>query len=80
MTWSLKSRPQVLARHIWDDFVFRNMNYSELAGKYNMSERNILRKMDLYMPPEIIPTQAEVEPNKDLQNIVLSLTRVDRDT
>ena len=60
MTWTLKSHPQVLARRIWNDFVFRNMNYSELAKKYGMSERNIRRKMDLYTPPEIIPTQAEV--------------------
>jgi len=36
------------------------MNYNELANKYKMSERNIRRKLDLYTPPEIIPTPADV--------------------
>ncbi|MBQ6414087.1 hypothetical protein IJI28_00485 [Candidatus Saccharibacteria bacterium] len=36
------------------------MNYSELADKYKMSERNIRRKLDLYVPPDIIPTSADV--------------------
>lgn len=60
ITWTLKSHPQVLAKRIWDDLVFRNMNYSELADKYEMSERNVRRKLDLYTPPEIIPTPADV--------------------
>ena len=60
ITWTLKSHPQVLAKHIWDDLVFRNMNYSELADKYEMSERNVRRKLDLYTPPDIIPTPADV--------------------
>ena len=59
-TWTSKPHSQVLAKHIWDDLVFRNMNYSELAEKYKMSERNIRRKLDLYIPPEIIPTKADV--------------------
>ena len=59
-TWTSKPHPQVLAKHIWDDLVFRNMNYSELSDKYKMSERNIRRKLDLYTPPEIIPTKADV--------------------
>lgn len=58
--WILKSHPQVLAKHIWDDLVFRSMNYSELADKYEVSERNVRRKLDLYTPPEIIPTPADV--------------------
>ena len=60
ITWTLKSHPQVLAKRIWDDLVFRNMNYYELADKYKMSERNVRRKLDLYTPPEIIPTPADV--------------------
>jgi len=36
------------------------MNYYELADKYKMSERNVRRKLDLYTPPEIIPTPADV--------------------
>jgi len=59
-TWVSSAHPQVLAKHIWNDLVFRNMNYSELASKYKMSERNIRRKLDLYTPPEIMPTQADV--------------------
>lgn len=49
-----------MARLIWDDLVFRNMNYSELANKYKMSERNIRRKLNLYTSPEIIPAKADV--------------------
>lgn len=59
-TWTSKPHAQVLAKYIWNDLVFRNMNYSELADKYKMSERNIRRKLDLYAPPEIIPTKADV--------------------
>jgi len=59
-TWTSKPHLQVLAKHIWNDLVFRNMNHSELAGKYKMSERNVRRKLDLYIPPEIIPTKADV--------------------
>lgn len=60
ITWTSKPHLRNLAKLIWDDFVFRNMNYTELANKYKMSERNIRRKMDLYTPPEIIPTHADV--------------------
>ena len=60
LTWTTKSHPQVLARNIWYDLVFRNMNYRELAEKYKMSDRNIRRKLDLYVPPKIIPTAADV--------------------
>ena len=59
-TWTSKAHAQVLAKHIWNDLVFRNMNYSELANKYKISERSIRRKLDLYTPPEIIPTPASV--------------------
>lgn len=59
-TWVSKAHSQVLAKNIWYDLVFRNMNYSELADKYKMSERNVRRRLDLYTPPEIIPTRADV--------------------
>lgn len=59
-TWVSKPHPQVLARNIWHDLVFRNMNYNELANKYKMSERNIRRKLGLYTTPRIIPTPADV--------------------
>ena len=36
------------------------MNYNELADRYKMSERNIRRKLNLYTPPEIIPTKADI--------------------
>ena len=60
VTWTTKSHPQVLAKNIWQDLVFCNMNNRELADKYKMSERSIRRKLDLYTPPEIIPTSAKV--------------------
>ncbi|MBR3353057.1 IS1 family transposase [Candidatus Saccharibacteria bacterium] len=59
-TWVSNAHLLVLAKLIWDDFVFRNMNYGELADKYKMSERSIRRKMNLYTPPEIVPTPADV--------------------
>ena len=59
-TWTSKPHPHILAKRIWNDLVFRNMNYTELADKYKMSERNIRRKLDLYTPPEIIPTPTNV--------------------
>ena len=59
-TWVSKPHPQVLAKRIWDDLVFCNMNYGELANKYKMSARNIRRKLDLYTPPEIIPTKVNL--------------------
>ena len=54
-TWSTKPHPQVLAKTIWHDFVFHNMNIPELAVKYKISRSSIRRKMDYYEPPEIIP-------------------------
>ena len=36
------------------------MNYGELANKYKVSERNIRRRLDLYIPPEIIPVKTIV--------------------
>ena len=59
-TWVSKPHAQVLAKSIWNDLVFRNMNYNELANKYKMSERNIRRKLDLYTAPNVIPTPADV--------------------
>ena len=59
-TWVSKPHAQVLAKSIWNDLVFRNMNYNELANKYKMSERNIRRKLDLYMASNVIPIPADV--------------------
>lgn len=59
-TWVSNAHLGVLTKHIWEDLVFRNMNYGELAEKYKMSDRNIRRKLDLYTPPEILPTPADV--------------------
>ena len=59
-TWTSKPHPQVLGKHLWIDMVFCNMNMSELANEYKFSERAIRRKLDLYDPPEIIPTEASV--------------------
>lgn len=59
-TWSSKPHPEVLEKHIWYDFVFHNLNYAELSEKYGMSKRNIRRKLDAYIAPEIIPTPAKV--------------------
>ncbi len=58
-TWTSKPHIQVLAKFIWDDFIFHNMNMSELANRYKMSGRSIRRKMGLYSPPKI-PSQADV--------------------
>ena len=58
-TWTSKPHPQILAKNIWYDMVFRNMNMHELARKYKMSERNVRRKLDLYEPPEIVPNEED---------------------
>ena len=59
-TWVSIPHQQIVAKLIWEDLVFRNMNYAELADKYKMSKRSIRRKMDLYTPPKIIPIPADV--------------------
>ena len=59
-TWVSKAHAQVLAKSIWNDLVFHNMNYSELSDKYKISERSIRRKLDLYTPPIIVPSPADV--------------------
>lgn len=55
-TWTAKPHPQILSKAIWNDLVFHNMNLNELANKYHCSTKTIRRKLDLYNPPEIIPT------------------------
>ena len=59
-TWTSKPHSQILVKQIWNDLVFHNMNYGELADKYRMNRRTIRRKLNLYDPPEIIPTHANV--------------------
>ena len=59
-TWTNKLRPEVSAKSLWHKFVFSNMNVHDLAKDRKKSEKQILRKLRSYIPPEIIPTDARV--------------------
>lgn len=59
-TWVSKPHPEVLAKHIWYDFIFHDLNYAELAKLYHLSKRSIRRKLDSYKAPAIIPSAARV--------------------
>lgn len=54
-SWTTKPHPQILAKKIWHDLVFHNLNIEELSKKYGLCERTIRRKLDLYDPPLILP-------------------------
>lgn len=69
-TWVSKPHPQILARKIWYDLVFHNMNVDELANKYNVCTRTIRNKLDLYNPPEVIPN----ENDKDVFVVAMDVT------
>lgn len=56
-TWTSKSHPQVLAKRIWQDLVFHNLNINEIAKKYGVCVRTIRNKLNLYIPPEIVPNE-----------------------
>lgn len=56
-SWTTKPHPQILAKKIWHNLVFHNLNIEELSKKYGLCERTIRRKSDLYDPPEIIPNE-----------------------
>lgn len=56
-SWTSKSHPQNLARRLWHDLVFHNMNIKELSKKYGLCERTIRNKLDLYTPPPILPNE-----------------------
>lgn len=58
-TWVSKPHPQILAKKIWHDLVFHNMNIDELADKYGVCARTIRNKLDLYNPPEIVPSEVD---------------------
>ena len=59
LTWTSKPHPQVLAKKIWHDLVFHNLNIEELSKKYGLCERTIRRKLDLYDPPMILPDEGD---------------------
>ena len=56
-SWTSKPHHQVLSKKIWHDLVFHNLNIHELSVKYDICERTIRRRLDLYNPPEIIPNE-----------------------
>lgn len=59
-TWTNKSRLKVSSKSLWHKFVFSNMNVHDLAKDRKMSEKQVLRYLRSYTPPEIIPTNAKV--------------------
>ena len=70
LTWTSKPHPQVLAKRIWHDLVFHNLNMEELSEKYGLCERTIRNKLDLYDPPLILPS----ENDKDVSVIAMDVT------
>ena len=55
-SWTAKPHPQVLAKRLWYDLVFHNLNIEELSKKYGLCKRTIRDKLDLYDPPLILPS------------------------
>ena len=60
-SWTSKPHLQVLAKRIWYDLVFHNLNVEELSKKYDLCERTIRNKLDLYNPPLILPSGDDSE-------------------
>lgn len=58
-TWTSKPHPSILAKTLWHNLVFHNLNTKELAEKYLKSERTIRRWLDKYIAPDIVPKHPE---------------------
>ncbi len=69
-SWTSKPHPQILARRLWYDLVFHNLNVAELSNKYSLCERTIRNKLDLYNPSPILPN----ENDKDVTVIAMDVT------
>ena len=66
-SWTAKPHPQILAKRLWLDLVFHNMNIEELSKKYGLGKRTVRDKLDLYNPPRILPD------GDDLDTTVISM-------
>lgn len=69
-SWTSKPHPRVLAKKIWHDLVFHNLNIEELSEKYDLCERTIRSKLDLYNPPLILPNKS----NQNASVIAMDVT------